>query len=363
MGNLIRKTSYFPWKWIPQDDFLVWVDLPHPVARKVAFLDMNLNVSGLEQHVEPWPTDLRSLQSDCCFLTHSSLCGSTLLAKTLDGLGGGWVLREPWLLRQLADWRRGFIGEASYSPAPELVQARVTKVLRLLQNYCGSFPVTIKATNLANLLILEQLNAGFSSHILVLTGPLREFLGMVLKRGDTLAKMPVLARNLICRSPAQSEHGLVAELTDWLHHDGNADPLLCAGLVWLLHMIEFDGLRRAAVSASQVKTLLTSQLLSEPQESCIRSAEHLGIDAERDTIRAKVEGPTWHTHAKHPEFQFSPTARTIILERMVHNYGQQVERVERCVRMWLKALPDLYLPPELSLHNRVLPVNGLAETE
>lgn len=361
MADGVRDMSYFPWNWIPEEDLLVWVDLPYSVARKEAFLDVHLDVSAFQKRVEQWPSDGKDVNLDCRFLVHSSLCGSTLLAKTLDGLGGAWILREPWLLRQMADWRRGLAGSQHVYPAVQDVRVRMTQGLQFLQGYCGPYPMAIKPTNLANLLILDLLDIGFPGRILILTGTLREFLGMALKRADTLAKMPVLARNLIRQSPARSAQGLFANLGDWLTHEGNNDPLLCAGLVWLLHMTEFDGLRRAAISTHQVRTLLTNRLLSNPHESCMLAARQLGITAESGPIRERVEGPTWHTHAKHPEFQFSPDTRKVILSRIVHHHEDQVKRVERCVREWLLEIPGLYLPVEVNSDGTPVPVYELTE--
>lgn len=349
-----RSINAFPWAWSSEQDTIHWVRLPCEMARAAGFLDYRLDLSSCAEFETHWPYAMEETSPEVAFLVHSSLCASTLLARTLDIPGCCWVLREPWILRQLADWRRGVQKSPAIPTSADLSGSRVRRLLGLLKNYVGpEQTLAIKPTNVANVLILDLLRSGWSSPILVLTSSLRDFLAMAMKRADTLQKMPTLAKNLILDRCDHTRNSAFADIFHWLYQHGNDDPEVCAGLVWLLHMMEFDDFRRMANSAGQIRSLLVADLLSSPYDNVLMAGRHLGLDVREATLRVRIDGPIWHQHSKHPEFRFTPETRARIIALVLQENAQVVTRVEAIIHRWLDQGAALYLPENLVSSDRV----------
>jgi hypothetical protein len=137
--------------------------------------------------------DSSSACSDPCFIFHTSFCCSTLLARCFELFADIFVLKEPWILRRLADLKR------RNSVVNEITETDWRKfsftIYHLLKKTYGERNVVIKPTNLANNIIKELISQSKNSRAVMIYSSLEDFLVSNIKKSiETQEKMPLLAK-------------------------------------------------------------------------------------------------------------------------------------------------------------------------
>jgi hypothetical protein len=183
--------------------------------RNAAFLDdrtqrktprvCHVDLRGLLEHLR-----CRQLPRPVHYVLHGALCCSTLLARYLEGLSDCFVLKEPFLLTQIAMLRYGASvdGTASRNQiAAEWPSWFDMSTFLLARSYGASDSVVIKVNDLCNALGEDLLARDSRSKILFLQSPLKTFLlsalnsferrrwvrGRLLVVGCLFARIPFLA--------------------------------------------------------------------------------------------------------------------------------------------------------------------------
>jgi hypothetical protein len=265
--------------------------------RVSAFLDNRIAFTRGELHGFPMEGVVTALRDQPAasagthFLLHSSFCCSSLLARSLQLDGRTLVLREPWALRRLSDFRRGLAtrGQPWYPHGPGYVDL----VLRLLdKSWLPSEAVLIKPTNLANNLAADMLKLRPQACALLLYSDLPSFLVSNLKKPDeTKQKMPVLARLFDLDTGYAARVGGVS--IDKL------DYLQSVAVVWHAQMLAFRDLL-SSDAGPRLAHLDSARLLEKPAETVQAAARFYGLGLTPGEARDIVAGPVWHTHAKDP---------------------------------------------------------------
>jgi hypothetical protein len=225
------------------------------------------------------------------FLFHSSFCCSSLLARSLQLENQTLVLREPWVLRRLADTRRTLElqGQAWNPQGSALIDMALTL---LGKTWVGSESVLIKPTNVANNLCIDMLAMRPAARGILLYSDLESFLISNLKKSEeTKQKMPALARifNVDIGYVGLFEHLSIESL----------GFLQTVVVVWHAQMLAFQRLL-ASDAGPRLATLDSGLLLKEPEQALAAAAGFLGYALNREQIVEILAGPTWNTHAKDP---------------------------------------------------------------
>ncbi|GEM_PF-6893497 len=334
-------STWIPWLWHPIPDRLSFIDCPRAVLREATFLDQRLDICARPRQERAFPPSAPATRA--AWLLHSSLCGSTFLSRILSLPGTTCALREPWILRQLADWRRGLL------PGPEAPQAhavtrRTDVLLQLLNRAClPGEQLIIKPTNLANILLLDHPP---TDPVLILTGTLTEFLAAVLRREESLRKMPVLGRNLALTWQEHFPSALSQQLHAALFGPAKNDCLLAAAGVWLLHQCEFAALARRS-TPGRTALVTTTAMLANPLEIGRAAAHHLGITVP-DAILAPHLEKQRARHAKFPRLiPYDAQARRRQAQILLHTHAAEIRRVRSEVDRWLTQGVMPATPPPL----------------
>ncbi|HXV41124.1 MAG TPA: hypothetical protein VD701_09205 [Steroidobacteraceae bacterium] len=245
------------------------------------------------------------------FIFHHAFVCSTLLARCLAQSEAFFSLKEPWILRRLADVKRAGV------PGPEWDEA-FDKYLRLLcRNFrSGRIPV-IKATNVANNLLPDVLRHMPEQPVLFLYSDLESFLVSNLKKAaDTQGKMAGLAQTFLSDGDFARQYPRMAD-------PSNMSLLQACALVWLVSLHNFRqaiGERRSP----RVATLDAQDFLDDPVGTLGRLSRHFGHRADAAGLQRMADTRTIGTHAKEPSRVYGPEQRRSEMEEIRSRHGREI---------------------------------------
>lgn len=255
------------------------------------------------------------------WIFHVAHCGSTLLARALDG-PGDLVLREPVVLRQLAV-------EATNSGRDDGWQARLRLALRLLgRRYAPDAPVIAKANVPVNFIIDDLMSRRPTAPALFLYYPLETYLLAILRSDNH--------RNWVM--------GVSAELKPELDRREPCDPApsapaLAAARLWLAQIrVYADALARYPNAAS----LDAATLFARPGPVLEAAGRHFGVTQDAATLEATLAGPLFSTYSKNPEVAFDNAARIAREAQQRSLLAGELTAADQWVRarLALRPLPD-----------------------
>ncbi len=210
------------------------------------------------------------------WIFHIAHCGSTLLARALDELGGGLVLREPLALRQ-----------AGVAPDP----ARLALVLAMLgKRYPGAGATLVKANVPVNFILSEIAAADPEAPALLIHFGLRDYLLAILRSDNH--------RQWLRR--------VTGELSLYLGDLADLGDGELAAALWLAQMRCFAA---ALLAMPNSRTLDAEVFFARPAETLDAAAELLGRSADADATARLVTGPLFATYAKNPAAKFANADR------------------------------------------------------
>jgi hypothetical protein len=210
------------------------------------------------------------------WIFHVAHCGSTLLARALDELGGALVLREPLALRQLA-----LQGDRSLLPA----------VLAMLsRRYPGEGASLVKANVPVNFMLDAIAAADPQAPAILLWSRLDDYLTAILRSPNHRAWV----RNVT---------GL---LSDKLGAELPESDAELAALLWTAQMREYA---RAIGMMPHAVSLEAETFFSQPAETLHAAAAHFGVLPAPGAVEDLVAGPLFNTYSKSPAQAFDNAAR------------------------------------------------------
>lgn len=258
------------------------------------------------------------------YLFHTAFCGSSLLARALHLPGHGVALREPLLLRRLADAQvTGRVIHDLMEPAWRLLARPWTPGGRVL----------VKPTNMALDLAGGLLERAPSARAVVLYSGLEDFLISNLKKSpETQAKIPGLALRLARAAGLDMRLGIAGE---------PAFDLITAVVVMWAAEIEILGHLLATPLAARVRVLTMDRLLADLPATTAACAAWYGFDWPATALAARV-AVVGAEHAKEPGMAYGPAQRAAEAERVRARHGEAV----RAALAWAErdVLPRLRSP-------------------
>lgn len=255
------------------------------------------------------------------WLLHTSFCCSTLLARILHTGPEQVCLREPLVLRRLADARR-----AGW-PIDEFVEPTVALLGRPWRE---TGMVIVKPTHVA-LNVATDLLAATTAPALVLTSSLDDFLvSNVKKLPETQARIPELAE----RALGATQFGRS------LPGDALAPPdlMAAAALQWAAQRALCAEITGCA-GTERVRWLDAERLLRDPGGISVAAARWLGskMPAERLVLSAR---DATARHAKAMSRPYGPTAREAEARAIRQHYDAQISAARR----WFDRVLARHLP-------------------
>jgi hypothetical protein len=234
------------------------------------------------------------------WIFHVAHCGSTLLARALDELGGALVLREPLALRQLA-----LQSDRSLLPA----------VLAMLsRRYPGDGASLVKANVPVNFMLEAIAAADPAAPAVLLWSRLPDYLTAVLRSPQHRAWV----RNITA---------LLAE------HLGDLEGLSDAERAAALWAAQHRRFVQALGLMPQARALEAEHFFADPADSLGAAAGLFGMPTAAAAIDAVAAGPLFSTYSKNPAASFDNAARQSLKQRNARDLAGEIAEAER----WIEA--------------------------
>ncbi|WP_294394741.1 hypothetical protein [uncultured Sphingomonas sp.] len=258
-------------------DAAIFVPMDRAAYHRSIFLDGRISPAGAGQMrvaldlfvnmPPPQPTG---------WIFHIAHCGSTLLARALDGLSGNLVLREPLALRQSA-----VAGDAGRLA---LAAAMASK------RYRTDVATVVKANVPVNFVLPELIALQDRPRAILLYLPLRDYLLAILRSDNH--------RDWLRRVSTQlgPKVGDVAGLADGAR----------AAALWLAQMRAFAG---ALAALPRARTCNAEDFFANPAPVLKAAVAQLQVDMTDAAVAQCVAGDLFNTYSKNPNEPFDNDAR------------------------------------------------------
>jgi hypothetical protein len=220
-------------------------------------------------------------QAPLRFIFHTAFCCSTLLVNALDMPGQVTGLKEPGILNDLAlRLTRG-------TPSPHSALLELTTKL-LARPFDPDGKVVVKASNVANRLIVPILETRPEARVILVYSDLQTLLLAVARHG--------LGRRIWARQLYQGLASWAPLPVSTGEASDHAD-LQIAALAWLMQIHVFDAVAKR-FGRDRVMLLDSAYFLAEPGKTLAEASAFLGLGLDQDTLDAVVAGPVFRTHSK-----------------------------------------------------------------
>lgn len=271
-----------------------------PVSREaistLPFLDNRTLGTSQKQGTVPLGQVVRltaEMSGTCDFIFHSAFCCSTLLARCLDRPNRALSLKEPFSILNLSGFLR-----ANETGGQDFQNLCKTTLGLLARSFNPGERTLIKPSNGANNLLPKILSEPGCGKVLLLFGPVEDFLVAVISGGEPRQAFVDGILKLF-----MTDFGADLGIGD----PGALSPLKRAALVWGLQVRLFSETSKAADPA-RVRTLGSQSFLKDKAKTLSALNKFFGYGFTKVEIKQTLEGPLFSTHAKEGQTSFSPEA-------------------------------------------------------
>ena len=312
----LATPDFFPMAIKPQRNTLVFASMTRESLVQSPCLDRWYTVFASSTMLMAEIPKLlsRGPQRPLHFILHNAFCGSTLLARHLEGLPHCLVLKEPQVLGQIA-----ILKNRELVPSEPDRWADWFEVVfaMLARGYPSDREVVVKASSTCNTLGNALLDHDKNTKIVFLYSGLRTFLLQVLKSKDRRQWLRKHMEDVLAGQMTQVPFltgTRAADLTDGQR----------ASTMWLVNSFLCRSLLTRS-DANRILLLDGEDLISRPTEVVLAAANFLGLiidDADR-TVLNDIR-PIVH-HAKDAALPYDAETRAAELAGAEERHGGEVQ--------------------------------------
>lgn len=209
MKHLFEDPNYYVFDTLPKQNLTRFLITSEGELSDAAFADIRFDNPSRDDVFVKTHLLLKHAKrqaahkADVFFIFHHAFVCSTLLARCLNQIDAFYALKEPWILRRIADIKR----TVSTSADKRDWNQRSKMYLRLLtKNFQSGESLIIKSTNVANNLIGDVCRWQPRTKALFLYSDLESFLvSNIKKTSETKAKIPYLLNAFLMDSNVVGE--------------------------------------------------------------------------------------------------------------------------------------------------------------
>lgn len=314
---LARSPELFPHGLEVRTDSASLIRLTEADYAKASFLDARILTPGTPTRTLPFAelqaavaeTELRE-RSD--FIFHIGHVGSTLLSRLLGRHPDIFALREPAILRTLAQTRAE--PEARRWSADEF-ESRFSTFLKLWsRTFRPNQRALVKATSFASELAAEILSRPYRPKAIFMFVSPQNYLATILGAENSPKEAQTLA-------------GLRAKRLSRRIGAALQSPASMGEIVAMSWASEMTALAAALpASREQILWLDFDRFLADPQNSLAACFAHLGIAAHADQIREILSGPDMRRYSKAQEYDYDAQLRADVLAQARALRGPEIKR-------------------------------------
>jgi hypothetical protein len=297
---LAASPALFPHSLDVEKRAVTLIRLTEADYRTASFLDARLLTPTTQSRTLPWP-DLVAAATDlpeaANFIFHIGHVGSTLLARLLGAHPEIFALREPMILRTLAQ-------SGGYDLAP---------VLKLLsRTFRPSQRALVKATSFVSEIAPQILSRPYQPRAIFMFVPAEIYLATILGGPNSRQEAGALGVSRFNRLQKRLGKPI-------------AQPASEGELIAMSWACEMSALA-AAPPSDRIFWLDFDQFLADPASLLARCFNHLGIEASGEQIAAILAGPDMRTYSKAQEYDYDAQLRRDVLDQARAQHGAEIKR-------------------------------------
>ncbi len=310
-------------------DGVQFLKMPIEAYEAAGFLDRRMISPGTPTawgrwaHVSEAATELTER---CHFIFHISHVGSTLLSRLLGAHPKIFSLREPAVLRVLADAQLA-LGRPECPWSPEEFERRLSIFLGLWsRTYKPEQTALIKATSYVSEMAEMLTHRSESTRSIFMYVAPRVFLMALL--GGAMSDIDGRGASRLDR--------LQRRLNTLVGGFESLSPGERVAMSWLSEMMSLH----AAAKRFPARCLWVDfdVFLADPQAGLLRTMEHLGLEGGPEVAKEIIDGPNMKRYAKAQQFEFDAGSRAKILQESLEKHGAEVAKGEA----WLVKIAEAF---------------------
>ena len=296
--------------------------------RAASFLDQRLLTDRIGREWMAWDAlpDLGAAARFPHFIFHIGHVGSTLVSRLLAEVGDMLPLREPMLLRTLAQVaERVERPESVWSPA--LYRQRMAQTLGWLGRGFGPEQnAMVKASSVITAIADELTRT--DGRALFLHIPLPRYIETILAGEASMAET-------LAQAPARMAR-LAALLPDFPFALWQLPPATRIAMSWLCEMTT----AQRTLPAADPRHLWVDfeRVLADPSAALAAQCAHFGLSIDTARIDTALAGPVMHQYSKAPEHGYSPDLRR---ELQAQAAAEHAPAIAEAIA-WVEALATRY---------------------
>jgi hypothetical protein len=338
LGDLASSPALFPVQDRGGEVQLVRLD--EAAYARASFLDERVMAEAPVAGPRSWAevdAAARGLGLRADFIFHIGHVGSTLMARLLGEHPAVFSLREPGLLRPLAD--------AWPDPAAE---ARADLLLRLFsRTWRPEQTALIKATSFVSELADDLLSRDAQARALAMGAAPPSYLRGILGGPASRQEIGLMAPRRLVRLERRLGRHLGGAIAPQSEGEAAAMTWLCETLC--LHTA-------AERHGARVLWLDFDRFLDAPATGLSAAFAHLGAAAEPDFIAALVSGPLMRRYSKGPEHAYDANLRREVQAQADREHGAEV----RAGMDWLQRMANAHPEALAALRRAALAARPVA---
>jgi hypothetical protein len=327
-----QDASLFPHLADLQKDQVLLSTISETAFRQASFLDQRLFTPDLSRQIVSW-ADISSVPLPALpkpqYIFHVGHVGSTLVSRLLGELNSILALREPAILRQLADVRVNKPADIEWtidehSERLSQVEQWLSRVFRTEQQ------VMVKASSFVSPLA-RPLLADKGTALFLFTS-LERYLQTILA-GDSskqealaLADFRLFRLERYCGQPLDKKETLSLGQT--------------AALGWLCEMVTLCDAEDHCPNAN-IAWMDFDIFLSQPAEQLQIAAKHFGRELSTEDSQNLVSSPIMTSYSKAPEYDYSASLREDLLAEAAQIHTDDIRQTLLWVDQLARRFPKV----------------------
>lgn len=293
LADVVRNPEWLPHKFEDDEQSLTFVHVPRVARAELMFLYDQYFAEQFQK--ASFPTAEVAIELECVvqapihFIFHTSLCGSSLLARAFDLPDVASTMREPAIGITLAER----ILQQNNSANAQRLEILVSLLAR---PFSLGEAVVVKHSNFANRLAAPILMSHPHSRAVLLYSDLETYLISLLKRGIWGR---ILGRKLFNNLRSWSTLKLDFSISEMLE----LTDMQVASLAWLMQISHFDTL--AKNFRDRTKLLNSDKFFASLGTELHHIFEFFNLGISELAAAEIVAGPTFAKHSKSINRQYS----------------------------------------------------------
>lgn len=292
------------------------VELAEADYRAASFLDERLLANTMRHRWAEWP-EVRGMAAGLVershFIFHIGHVGSTLLSRLIGEHPGLFSLREPAILRTLAQDQEG----DPLAVAGEEVEETRSVCLRLLsRSWRADQTAVVKATSFVSEIADDLLARTTDARALLLFATPLAYLRGILGGPASRAEAHAMAASRLARLNRRLDSG-----------DRPLESLSEGERIAASWLAEMAGLHAAARRhPDRILWINFDQFLADPAAGLASAFAHLRVHASTADVLKVLGGPIMRSYSKAPEHAYDRELRARVLMEAEAEHGAEIRR-------------------------------------